>query len=118
MPRSAAKLNIHLDCLVLDGVCRRSTEGAPGFVDFPAPTDEVLQAVLQKLITLKMKMRTRRAVLAWSSCQLTLARQMGTRWMPSHAVDIEVTTDRATTPGFERVGGTSENLHDHVGSQK
>ncbi len=30
---SAAKLNIHLHCLVLDGVCRRGIDGAPEFVE-------------------------------------------------------------------------------------
>jgi hypothetical protein len=34
---SAANLNIHLHCLVLDGVYRRSTEGEPVFVEV-APT--------------------------------------------------------------------------------
>jgi hypothetical protein len=43
---SAANLNIHLHCLVLDGVYRRVTEGAPEFVEVPAPTEEALQAVL------------------------------------------------------------------------
>ncbi len=36
---SAAILNIHLHCLVLDGVYRR-TDGEPVFVEAPAPTDE------------------------------------------------------------------------------
>ena len=48
---SAANLNIHLHCLVLDGVYRRSADGAPVFVEVPAPTDEALQAVLLKIIT-------------------------------------------------------------------
>jgi Putative transposase len=43
---SAANLNIHLHCLVLDGVYRRGTDGKPVFVAVPAPTDEALQAVL------------------------------------------------------------------------
>ena len=43
---SAANLNIHLHCLVLDGVYRRSAEGAPEFVEAPTPTDEALQSVL------------------------------------------------------------------------
>ena len=37
---SAANLNIHLHCLVLDGVYRRSTEGEPVFVEVSAPSDE------------------------------------------------------------------------------
>ena len=48
---SAANLNIHLHCLMLDGVCRRSADGAPAFVEAPAPTDEALQTVLHKIIT-------------------------------------------------------------------
>ena len=59
---SAANLNIHLHCLVLDGVYRRGTDGAPAFVELPAPTDEALQAVLHKIITRMMKLLTRRGV--------------------------------------------------------
>jgi len=47
---SAANPNIHLHCLVLDGVYRCDTEGEPVFVE-AAPTDEALQAVLHKIIT-------------------------------------------------------------------
>ena len=60
---SAANLNIHLHCLVLDGVNRRSAEGAPEFVEAPTPTDEALQTVLHKIITRLMKLLTRRGVL-------------------------------------------------------
>ena len=35
---SAANLNIHLHCLVLDGVYRRGADGAPSFVEVVAPT--------------------------------------------------------------------------------
>ena len=59
---SAANLNIHLHCLVLDGVYRRN-EGGPIFVEVPAPTDEALQAVLHKIITRMMKLLTRRGAL-------------------------------------------------------
>ena len=58
---SAANLNIHLHCLVLDGVYRRGADGVPEFVEVPAPSDEALQAVLHKIITrtltLKMALR-------------------------------------------------------------
>ncbi len=60
---SAANLNIHLHCLVLDGVYRRSAEGAPQLVEVAAPTDEALQAELHKIITRLMKLLTRRGVL-------------------------------------------------------
>ena len=60
---SAANLNIHLHCLVLDGVYRRGIE-TPEFVEAPAPTDEALQSVLLKIITRTMKMLTRRG--CWS----------------------------------------------------
>ena len=59
---SAANLNIHLHCLVLDGVYRR-TDGEPAFVEVPSPNDEALQAVLHMIITRLMKLLTRRGVL-------------------------------------------------------
>jgi len=55
-------LNIHLHCLVLDGVYRL-TDGEPVFVEVPAPSDEELQALLYKIITRLMKLLTRRGVL-------------------------------------------------------
>ena len=60
---SAANLNIHLHCLVLDGVYRTGADGRPEFVEVPAPTDEALQTVLHKIITRLMKLLTRRGVL-------------------------------------------------------
>ena len=36
---SAANLNVHLHCLILDGVYRRM-DGEAGFVEVPSPTDE------------------------------------------------------------------------------
>ena len=60
---SAANLNIHLHCLVLDGVYRRGIDGAPEFVEVPEPTDEALQSVSHKIITRTMKVLTRRGVL-------------------------------------------------------
>jgi hypothetical protein len=59
---SAANLNIHPHCLVLDGVYRRS-EAGPVFVEVPAPTEEAMQAVLHKIVTRTMKLLTRRGVL-------------------------------------------------------
>ena len=46
---SAANLNIHLHCLMLDGVYRHGTDGTPEFVEVPAPANEALQAVLHKI---------------------------------------------------------------------
>jgi hypothetical protein len=60
---SAANVNIHLHCLVPDGVYRRSAKGSPEFVEALVPNDEALQAVLQKIITRTMKLLTRRGVL-------------------------------------------------------
>ena len=48
---------------MLDGVYRRSADGAPIFVEVPAPTDEALRTVLHKIITRLMKLLTRRGVL-------------------------------------------------------
>jgi hypothetical protein len=59
---SAANLNIHLNCLVLDGVYRH-TDGEPVFVEVAAPSDEALQALLHKVIERLMKLLTRRGVL-------------------------------------------------------
>jgi hypothetical protein len=70
---SAANLNIHLHCLVLDGVYRSGTDGAPEFVEVPAPTDEALQAVLHKIITRMMKLLTRRGVLVEEQGQTYMA---------------------------------------------
>ena len=55
---SAANLNIHLHCPLLNGVYRRGTDGAPEFVEAPAPVDEALQAVLHKIITRLMRLLT------------------------------------------------------------
>ena len=60
---SAANLNIHLHCLVLDGVYRRGADGAPSFVEVVAPTDDELHALLRTVITRLMKVLTRRGVL-------------------------------------------------------
>jgi len=57
---SAANLNIHFHCLMLDGVYRYDTEGEPVFVEVPAPTDEALQTVLHKIITRLTQVLTRR----------------------------------------------------------
>ena len=59
---SAANLNIHLHCLVLDGVYRRGADGAPEFVELAAPTDDALQTVLHKIIARLMKLLTRRTI--------------------------------------------------------
>jgi hypothetical protein len=60
---SAANLNIHLHCLVLDGVYRCDADGVPGFIEAGAPTDDELDALLHTIIARLMKMLTRRGVL-------------------------------------------------------
>jgi len=70
---SAANLNVHLHCLVLDGVYRRGADGGPAFNEVPAPTDEVLQAVLHRIITRMMKLLTRRGVLIEEQGQTYMA---------------------------------------------
>ena len=59
---SAANLNIHLHCLVLDGVYRL-TDGVPVFQPIPAPTTDQLQALLTRIITRILKMLTRHGAL-------------------------------------------------------
>ncbi|MGL6111991.1 MAG: transposase zinc-binding domain-containing protein [Rubrivivax sp.] len=61
--RFGSAANIHLHCLVLDGVYRRGGDGELLFVEVAAPSDEALQAVLHKVITRLMKLLTRRGVL-------------------------------------------------------
>ncbi|MEN9417296.1 MAG: hypothetical protein RI988_916 [Pseudomonadota bacterium] len=70
---SAGNLNIHLHCLVLDGVYRCGADGAPTFVETEAPTDDELHALLQTVITRLMKMLTRRGVLVEDMGQTWLA---------------------------------------------
>jgi uncharacterized protein (DUF983 family) len=70
---SAANLNIHLHCLVLDGVYRRGANGVPGFVGAGAPTDDELDALLHAIIARLMKMLTRRGVLVEDMGQAYLA---------------------------------------------
>ncbi|MBK6473042.1 MAG: transposase [Betaproteobacteria bacterium] len=56
MKGSAANLNVHLYCLVLDGVYQGA--GAPTFVELAAPSDDELHTLLQALITRLMKLLT------------------------------------------------------------
>ncbi|MGH8581481.1 MAG: hypothetical protein ACREWG_01580 [Gammaproteobacteria bacterium] len=55
-------LNIHLHCLVLDGVYR-TTEGVPVFHAGRAPTGGELQALLSRIIRRLMKFLTRKGFL-------------------------------------------------------
>ncbi|MEP7299891.1 MAG: transposase [Caldimonas sp.] len=70
---SAANLNIHLHCLVLDGVYRCGADGAPAFVEAAAPTDGELHGLLLAIITRLMKMLTRQGVLIEEMGQTQLA---------------------------------------------
>ena len=70
---SAANFNVHLHCLVLDGVSRCDADGVPAFVEVDAPTDEELHALLQTVITRLMRMLTRLGVLAEDMGQTYLA---------------------------------------------
>jgi hypothetical protein len=56
---SAANLNIHLHCLVLDGVYRSHADGVPEFIEAAAPTEEALHAPLPTVIARLMKRLTR-----------------------------------------------------------
>lgn len=70
---SAANLNIHLHCLVLDGVYRYGAGGEPAFVEVDAPTNDELHALLQTVIARLMRMLTRRGVLVEDIGQTYLA---------------------------------------------
>jgi hypothetical protein len=59
---SAANLNIHLHCLLLDGVYRL-TDSGPVFQAIPAPSTEQLQTVLSRLVKRVLKSLTRKGAL-------------------------------------------------------
>lgn len=59
---SAANLNIHLHCLVLDGVYRMQN-GVPEFCTVHTPTTEQLQRLLSQIIQRIMKALTRHGAL-------------------------------------------------------
>jgi len=59
---SAANLNIHLHCLMLDGVYRLA-DGVPIFQAIPAPTTAKLQALLTRIITGLLQALTRHGAL-------------------------------------------------------
>jgi hypothetical protein len=77
---SAANLNIHLHCLVLDGVYRDGADDSPAFIEADAPTDDALHALLQTVITRLMKLLTRRGV---------LVEDMGQTWLAEPDADGE-----------------------------
>ncbi len=78
----------HLHCLVLDGVYRRGADGTPEFVELAAPSDEVLQAVLHRIITRLMKLLTRRGV---------LVEEEGSSYMADNDNDNDGNSDEART---------------------
>lgn len=70
---SAANLNIHLHCLVLDGLYRCGPEGVPVFVEAGAPSDDELHALLHTVIARLMEMLARHGVLIEEMGQTYLA---------------------------------------------
>ena len=70
---SAANLNVHLHCLVLDGVYRCGADGMPVSVEVTAPTEDETRVLLQTLIDRLMKLLTRRGVLVEEMGQTDLA---------------------------------------------
>jgi len=70
---SAANLDVHLHCLVPDGVYRSGSDGAAEFVEMPAPSEVQVRSVLHNLIIRLMKLLTRREVLVEEMGQTYLA---------------------------------------------
>ena len=70
---SAANLNIHLRCLVLDGVYRCGADGVPTFVEVAAPTRDERHALQHTVIARLFKMLTRHGVLIEELGQTLLA---------------------------------------------
>jgi hypothetical protein len=83
---SAANLNIHLHCLVLDGIYRISSQGVPVFHQARAPGIEALQALLVKIITRLMRLLTRQGY---------LVEEQGMRYLAEPDADG---SDHALTP--------------------
>jgi len=69
---SAANLNIHLHCLVLDGVYL-NRDGAPVFHEAAPPSTDELEAVLCKIITRTMRILTRLGALVEEPERIYLA---------------------------------------------
>ncbi len=59
---SAANLNIHLHCLMLDSVYLL-TDGAPVFQAVPGPTPEQLETLLTRIIKRVLRILTRKGAL-------------------------------------------------------
>jgi Putative transposase len=70
---SAANLNIHLHCLVLDGVYRTKPNGELVFIPASAPTDQALQLLLRFIIASIMKRLVRQGVLVQEQDQWYVA---------------------------------------------
>ena len=83
--RSAANPNIHLHCMVLDGVYRRWIDGAPEFVEGSEPTDDALQVVLHKIVARTMKLLTRRGYSSKSRVRLTWPTTKAIRTKPARS---------------------------------
>jgi hypothetical protein len=78
---SAANLNIHLHCLVLDGVYL-NRDGVAVFHEAAAPTVEELEALLAKIITRTMRTLTRLGALI-EEPEGELPRRNGYQWRPA-----------------------------------
>ncbi len=89
---SAANLNIHLHCLVLDGVYRTDSAGVPVFHEVRAPTREELQALLSKIVLRILKLLTRRGALVEEQGMTYLAEVK-----PSNALTALAKRHRAAT---------------------
>ncbi len=66
---ASSRLNIHLHCLVLDGVYRCGADGVPVFVEARAPSDDELHALLHTVITKLMAVpgNSRSSPPSWSA---------------------------------------------------
>ena len=72
---SAANLNIHLHCLVLDGVYR-NCDGAAVFHEAAAPSTDELEAVLLKIITRIMRLLMRLGAVSKNQTGPTLPKRI------------------------------------------
>ena len=75
---SAANPNIRLHCLVLDGMYRCGADGEPVFIEAGALSDGQIHAVLQTVITRRMKRLMRQGV---------LVQELGETWLAEIDID-------------------------------
>ena len=104
---SAANLNVHLHCLVLDAVYRCGADGSPAFMETDVPTDDELHSLVQTVIARPMKLLTRRGVLVEDMGQNYPPSRMPTARRRARCGRCRPREDRARQPLCADIDGFS-----------